>query len=72
MTTKSVLRNCYFEVSKGNRECRRNRKHKIAEGQRCLVFKDSMQSPKSYCIPCARIILEKARGDLENLLDELE
>lgn len=69
--TKSVLRTCYVEDSKGTRKCGRNKKHPITKGDRCLVFKESMKSPKSYCVPCARIILERGQEDLARLIAEL-
>ena len=70
-STKSVLRNCYLDESRGTRTCRRNKKHKITKGQPCLAFKESMQSPRYYCIPCGKVILEKGREELDALLVEV-
>jgi len=69
--TKSVLKNCQFEQAKRRRTCARNKGHSIENGERCLVFKESMQSAKSYCLDCARAILEKGQSELSALIGGL-
>jgi hypothetical protein len=64
---KEVLRPCRFEVAKGKRHCGRDKKHIISPGETCLTFHENMRD-KSYCLPCARPMLERARTQLEALL----
>jgi len=43
----------------------------ICQGDKCLVIKENM-SKNNYCMECARLILQKARQDLDGLCDEIE
>jgi len=53
------------------RQCSSNRGHKICKGERCLVIRENMAN-NNYCMECARLILEKARKELNGLILELE
>ena len=52
--------------------CRADRKnHVIRPGETMLVVKDGL-GEKSYCLACARTILQRGRQKLEALFRELE
>lgn len=67
---KRLVTTSEFETAQRQRRCSRNRSHKIAKGERCLVVKENM-SKRSYCLECARLILEKAQEDVVRLQREL-
>jgi hypothetical protein len=67
---KELLRPCRYEVAVRLRHCAQNDEHLISAGERCLVFKENMQQ-KSYCLACARAILERGRHRVEELVGQL-
>ena len=70
MAKKSILKNCSIEVAKRNRKCcncSSRTKQMIQSGEKCLVFKESLKSPNSYCIQCAKNIIAEGKKNLENL-----
>ena len=68
--TKELLHSAWFQESPGRRKCRRNRTHTINPGYRCFVIKDGLNE-KSYCLACAKVILQRGKKQLETLLAEL-
>lgn len=69
---KEVLHTSKFAKSPGTRMCRGDRKnHTIQPGDSFLSVKDGL-GEKSYCLKCARVILERGRTTLEKLLAKLE
>lgn len=67
---KALLRPCAYETAIRQRRCARDDAHIIAAGERCLVFKEQM-SKKCYCLGCARVILERGRLQVEELIGQL-
>ena len=67
---KRLLSTCEFETAQRRRRCARNKGHLIEKGQICLVVKENM-AKRSYCIECARLILEKAHEEVLGLLSKL-
>ncbi len=68
---KRLLVSACFETAQRRRHCSRNQEHVICQGDKCLVIKENM-SKNNYCMECARLILQKARQDLDCLCDEIE
>lgn len=68
---KKVIKNCICEFAKRQRRCARNKEHIITAGEKCLVVSESMKAPKSYCLPCARLILGYAKKDVEKLCNDV-
>ncbi|MBI5738862.1 MAG: hypothetical protein HY997_23620 [Mycolicibacterium neoaurum] len=65
---KDVLRHLTTEVAGKKRKCYRHpTKHVISKGELCLVVKDGPQDQSTYCLICAREILELARVRLSDL-----
>jgi hypothetical protein len=67
---KRLLSTSELETAQRVRSCSRNKSHKIPKGDRCLVVKESM-AKNSYCMSCARLILEKAQDEVAALLAQL-
>lgn len=66
---KDVLRHVTTQVAGRQRKCyRQPRKHLIAKGELCLVVRDAPQRQSTYCMTCAREILDLAETRLEGLL----
>ena len=68
---KRLLPSATFETAQRLRQCSRNRGHKIIKGDKCLVIKENMKK-RNYCLECACLILEKAKKDLDALIDSVE
>ena len=65
---KDVLRNVRTEVAGRRRKCYRHpKKHVISKGDVCLVVKDGPQKQSTYCLVCARDILDVALQRVEAL-----
>jgi hypothetical protein len=64
--TRRLLLKTYYEKAKRKRMCRRNAKHQILKGMKCLVVKE-LGWEKSYCMKCAKAILDKASNDIDKL-----
>ena len=67
---KDLLRSARADVAKRQRRCAQSKKHVIQAGEKCLLFEENL-SKKSYCLPCARSILERAKKQLQDLLVHL-
>jgi len=67
---KRLLTTSAFETAQRERKCSRNNDHKISKGDLCLTVKENM-AKRSYCVRCARLILEKAREEVLGLLLQL-
>jgi hypothetical protein len=67
---KQLLSTSEFQTAQRQRTCSRNRAHKIPKGGRCLTVKENM-SERSYCLECARSILQKAHDEVSALMAEL-
>lgn len=67
---KQLLSTSEFQTAQRQRICARNRAHRISKGERCLTVKENM-SERSYCIECARLILQKAHEEVSALMAEL-
>lgn len=75
---KEILHTACFEQAamRGRRRiCQGDRQnHSIPPGSWCLIIKNGLEE-KSYCLECARKILERGRVKLDSLcaaLDEAE
>lgn len=70
---RRVLGAVLVETASRRRICHRARtKHAIAQGEVCLVIKDSASGgSKNYCRSCAQAILDQAADDLRELRDSL-
>lgn len=68
---KRLLVSACFETAQRRRHCSRNQEHVICQGDKCLVIKENM-SKNNYCMKCTRLILQKARDELNQLSNELE
>ena len=69
---RRVLGHVSVEVAKAKRKCHRYpKKHKIAQGDACLVIRDSNGNGKNYCRDCAPAILEVAQTTLDEITDRL-
>jgi hypothetical protein len=68
---KGILKSCEFETAQRQRRCSQNADHTIQAGQRCFVFNEQMRK-KSYCLSCAMAILERGRGQIEQLVQQLD
>jgi len=69
---KEILHTSRIDRSPGKRKCRGDRQnHVIHRGAPFLAIKDGLVE-KSYCLKCARIILERGSVKLSSLIDELE
>ncbi len=69
---RQVIRHVTVETARGERGCRRNRKHRIASGQPCLVIQEQgTPYKKSYCAECALPILKQCAADLRSIRDLL-
>lgn len=68
---KRLLLSALFENAQRQRQCSRNRGHKISKGDKCLVIKEGM-TKHNYCLNCAGDILQKAKQDLNGLTGELD
>ena len=65
---KDVLRHVTTHIAGKQRKCyRQPRKHVIAKGDLCLVVRDGPQKQSTYCMTCAREILDLAEIRLEGL-----
>jgi hypothetical protein len=73
--TKEILHTARFEQAAMRgplRICRGDRQnHSIPRGSWCLTIKDGL-GEKSYCLECARAILERGRVKLNALFAELQ
>ena len=67
---KRLLVSACFETAHRRRHCSRNQEHVICQGDKCLVIKENM-SKHNYCMECAALILQKAREELSQLINEL-
>ena len=67
---KRLLVSACFEAAQRRRHCSRNQEHVICQGDKCLVIKENM-SKHNYCMECAALILQKAREELSQLINEL-
>lgn len=68
---KQILHTASFRSSPGTRMCHADHKgHKIKKGKIYLSIKDGLNE-KSYCLFCAKLILENGKKQLESLLDNL-
>ena len=68
---KEILHTSSFKRSPGTRKCRGDQKnHTISKGDEFLSIKDGL-SEKSYCLECARTILERGQSKLAVLLKKL-
>ncbi len=70
---RDLLVHVSVEAAKGARGCARNRKeHHIPKGQLCLCVKGGPRNQqKSYCLVCARDILQHAQGHLKEIITSL-
>lgn len=68
---KRLLVSACFETAQRRRQCSRNKGHVICKGDKCLVIKENM-AKNNYCMECAQLILEKAKGDLDDLILEID
>jgi hypothetical protein len=67
---KDVLRHVSAEVAGRKRKCyRKPNAHVITKGDPCLVVRDGPQQQRTYCVDCAREILDKAQARLDKLVD---
>lgn len=73
--TKEILHTAWFGQAGPlgrHRVCRGDRKnHPILPGAWYFAIKDGLEE-KSYCLVCARRILERGHSTLEKLFSELE
>ena len=67
---KRLLVSACCETAQRRRHCSRNQEHVICQGDKCLVIKENM-SKHNYCMECAALILQKAREELSQLINEL-
>lgn len=63
---KKILKNCGFEKAVRVRHCARDKDHAISAGTKCLIVKEHMNS-KSYCLECAKLIIEHAKSEIETI-----
>ena len=68
---KRLLVSACFETAQRRRQCSRNKGHVICKGDKWLVIKENM-AKDNYCMECARLILQKAKEDLNGLILELD
>jgi len=68
---KKIIKNCVYEFAKRQRRCARNKEHIITAGEKCLVIRESMKASKSYCVPCAKLILSHAKTTVEKLCNNV-
>jgi len=65
---RDILKHVSIEVAKGNRKCHRNRGHRIARGETCVVVQEaSFGGSKNYCVLCGPDILDAAKKKLHFL-----
>ena len=70
--TKEILHTARIDNSPGKRMCRGDRKnHTIQRGSAFLAIKDGL-GEKSYCLKCARAIIDQGRKRLDTLVCKLE
>jgi hypothetical protein len=71
---RDIIKHVCVETAKARRKCHRDKAHRIAMGEKCVVIRDgSFGASKNYCVPCAREILDAASeriGALRNHLEE--
>ena len=68
---KELLRSSCIERAERKRKCCQSKEHSIAGGDICLVFCEELQR-KSYCMACAKSILERAERQLKELSSQLQ
>ena len=68
---KRLLSNSRFETALRQRQCSRNKQHKITKGEKCFVIEEHMKK-RNYCLDCASLLIEKAQKDLDLLKIELD
>jgi hypothetical protein len=70
--TKNVLGHVLVEVAERVRVCHHDRKkHKIRQGDPCLVVSEGRFSRRNYCATCARPMLELAQAHVAQLVARL-
>lgn len=70
---REVLGHLRVEMAKKERICHRHRtSHAIARGGICLaIYGGAPRARKNYCRECAKLILDRAEGDLGRIRAEL-
>lgn len=70
MSTKSLTITARLDVAKSSHDCRFNDKHRIKMGDVRLKVRNR-RSWLHYCLPCARIIVERTQVKLSTLQSEI-
>ena len=69
---KEILYTSRIDSSPGTRKCHGNKKeHRIKKGTTFLAIKSGLEE-KSYCLKCARVILERGEQKMQSLMELLE
>jgi hypothetical protein len=69
---RQVLGHVSVEIAQRRRKCHRDpKKHEIPQNGPCLIVAAGRFERKNYCPDCAKGILEKAKADLDRLVQEI-
>jgi hypothetical protein len=68
--SKSLLKSLAIDQAKRSHNCQSNRQHRIQKNDRRLCVKEGTKTSR-YCVECARIFLENAKMEIDNLINKL-
>jgi hypothetical protein len=67
---KSLLKSLAIDQAKRSHNCQSNHNHRIQKNDHRLCVKEGRKT-SCYCVECARMFLENARIEVDNLINEL-